>query len=179
MSLLNLIAVAGYCLTASACTCGLILAFVRRRSLTEKFCWFGCAITFFALAIIRSLELEDIARVALRQVVLDADMYTQRSTFQAPLALLLLFGLCLAVWMALKIWRSMQPGTSARLIFIATTATLGFVPLFALRILSYHAIDAVLYFGPIRPNWVIDGVLTGTVLICAYLYCSRRFRSRR
>ena len=56
---------------------------------------------------------------------------------------------------------------------------LAFLPLYALRLVSLHDVDKVLYSGGIlRPNWLLDIGLSLTVAGAAFAY-RRAYRKAR
>jgi hypothetical protein len=64
-----------------------------------------------------------------------------------------------------------------RLLAIALLATAGFLPLYAVRLISWHATDQLLYGGGIHLNWVIDLGLTSIVAGAALLFIFRSSRA--
>lgn len=134
--------------------------------------WVGVAAAFLGLAAARVTSFEDVFREDARAILRESGRYASRQDIQIPLAVLLsLAGAALAV----LAWKSL-PRTmlgASGLVWISRWATLGFVPLMCARLVSLHAIDRVLYAGPIRLNWIIDIGLTLACASAATLYLVR------
>ena len=150
------IAMAIYLAVALACTAAALGA--RRRSAhdAEVFGWFGCAAFFIGLAALRLFEVEERTRAALRLLARTAGAYDGRAAVQLPLTVMTLAALLLA---ALFIRRVLRRGNSTRAgwaLRLALLGAAGFIPLHFLRIISWHATDALLYGGGVHLNWLID-----------------------
>lgn len=132
--------------------------------------WLACAGWFAAMGISRLLSLEELVRDALRGSLVDAQLYAERSTLQAPILAVLLVGL-----LGLGLWAMYRgpirfEGTGQRLIWLSRIGVAGLALLVVLRVLSLHFVDKILYSGPVRLNWVTDGSMTLLVGACAVLY---------
>jgi len=83
------------------------------------------------------------------------DHYAERRAFQSAIVAAILFvGAMLAGWRYYRVVRMIRGRRN-----IATTIARGCalaMILLALRLISLHAIDAMLYAGPVRLNWIID-----------------------
>ncbi|APE27343.1 hypothetical protein [Aurantiacibacter gangjinensis] len=113
---------------------------------------------------------EDRIRDALRAWAYAADIYQGREGLQTVFVLLFVVTAVLALAMVWRLWRRKRHSPDQALPCLANCALLGFAPLYALRIVSLHVTDMLLYTGPIRLNWVIDLSLTGISLACALLF---------
>ena len=150
------IAMVIYLAVALACSAAALGA--RRRSAhdAEVFGWFGCGTFFIGLAALRFFEVEERTRAALRLLARAAGAYDGRAAVQLPLAVMTLAALLLA---ALFIRRVLRKGNSTRASWslrLALLGAAGFIPLYSLRIISWHATDALLYGGRVHLNWLID-----------------------
>jgi hypothetical protein len=168
-------AVTAYGLTALACllAMGRATRRGRGRGLAELRHWAGCAAFFVALATARIFDVEERGRSTLRALAQDANLYANRWSWQAPLAAIATLGAIVLLALAIRTF----PGAKSKkrlAIWISRQAVLAFVTLFAMRMISLHAIDSLLYAGPIRLNWLLDGGLTLTVLIAAVVYALGR-----
>lgn len=148
------------------------------RSRSHSAHWIIVAIGFAGLMLIRIGELEVAARRWLRGSLESGGLYAERWEFQAPLAGIAICASAALTVYAVRAW----PGPhsrSALLVWISRLALLGFVPLFGLRLVSLHTTDQLLYAGPVRLNWVIDGGLTLASLAAAGLYVANLRRRGR
>lgn len=163
--MLSWAAAALYLLTATACA-GAGWAVSRRRFPVDRTAWWliGALFTFFAA--IRLTGADALAGATLRAFMMRSGEYDLRRSFQAPLAAaLVLFGFAVTVGV-LYYWRSWS-ARFGRHLTRALVASAAMLLLVAFRSLSFHAIDALLYAGPIHPNWAIDLGLTAIVAWCA------------
>lgn len=116
--------------------------------------WIAIAVFFALLAAARLANLEELWRDELRDWLRASGSYENRRTFQAPLtvglALLAVAGL---TWLLMK-WRKAERRRTKALI-VAAFGVAAMTSLVALRSVSLHAFDAMLY-GPLKLNWVGD-----------------------
>lgn len=121
------------------------------------------------LIAIRLLGLEDVLREHLRDLLRDADAYQDRRALQAAASvvggLLAVLGFAVACRQMLKRPRDF----GGNLVLIAECLAAGMVALIGVRIVSLHAIDALLY-GSLKLNWFLDLGCAGAVAICAIVY---------
>lgn len=159
-------------LTAYAAACALcLLAAGRtvRRGLPRLHAvhWLAGAALMAGLSLMRMFNLEETIKQALRNRLLASGEYEVRWELQGPaaaLALVLAAGLLAYLLRAAR--RDWAHSWLAAL-RLADLAMAGFAALIAFRFISYHPVDLVLYFGPVRPNWVLDGLFTVTLAACA------------
>ena len=161
--------IAVYCFTAALC--GWAYAAGRAREFGKA--WLAAAAFFLALAAIRLLDGEEILRQTLRESLETFGNYSDRQILQVPLATIVIV---MTLWLAkaaLDIWRERHGSRHEFLVRIAHLAMLGFLPLYALRLISWHPIDSFLYAEPVHPNWLIDGGLTAVVALAAIISARR------
>ncbi|MFC3100240.1 hypothetical protein [Altererythrobacter lauratis] len=143
--------------------------------------WLVVAAAFGIFVVLRLAGVEEILRDHMRDMLRSGGVYDERRDIQKPLAALAFVVVGAMGWLALRSW----PGTRSRsriCIWIACWATAGFAPLYTLRILSLHAVDVLLYRGPVRLNWVLDGalsVLAGGAAVAYVVFILRGARRRR
>jgi multidrug transporter EmrE-like cation transporter len=179
-SLFSLFATATYLLVAGLCA----QAFVTGRRLDQmnrqSLWWAVFAVLFVLLAALRLSGLEEYVRNETRSILRKDGIYEMRRDVQAPLSVIAI--LCCTALVALMV-RShlrMRVGTPYRIIAYARFAAACLCGLVVLRVISFHAIDALLY-GPLKLNWVIDIGSSLVIGLCAYRFGRIRQlpRSRR
>lgn len=125
--------------------------------------WAGVAACFLGLAAWRLLEGESWIQALARNAAHAAGDYDRRRDWQGPLvAMALLFGAPALAWIA---WQARQVPT----ILWSRLATLGLLAYSALRALSFHPVDALIYagIGRLHINHGIDLGLCAVVAACA------------
>ena len=132
--------------------------------------WIGIALLFVVLAASRLLDAENHLHAGLRLWLAGEGEYGARRSVQAPLAAIVLgIGGLSAIAIILR-----SPGrrssVAERAVRWASRSAAAMVGLVALRVVSFHATDALLY-KPLRLNWIIDLGLTLIVAVCAWRYC--------
>lgn len=150
------------------------LALHARRKLPyppARLHWAGVAACFAALAAWRLAEGEALIQEIARNAAHASGDYDRRREWQGPLvALAILAGAPAFAWIAWQA-RHVPPVMWSRL------ATLGLLAYSALRAVSFHPVDVVIYagIGRLHLNHVIDLGLCAVVAACA-LYRPRRAR---
>lgn len=136
----------------------------------DRLTWVALAVLFAAMIAVRAGDLENIVRDALRGMIAARDSYGERRIYQGVVA-----GLCVAaalgaVWLATRGGAKRREGTW---IWLAAgrLAGIGFVTLAALRMVSLHQIDALLY-GPLHANRILDPGFALVVAASAWRYRS-------
>ncbi|MEP5576127.1 MAG: hypothetical protein ABJP48_06735 [Erythrobacter sp.] len=131
--------------------------------------WQFLAVFFICLVAMRIGGAEDILRATLREYLIAEEAYADRRAWQVPIVLLILaLGAGLLMRALFRISKSAPKGMD-----LATTGA-GFAALLmslliALRIVSLHSLDALLY-GPLKINWFVDIGCAIAVMGCAILY---------
>lgn len=121
--------------------------------------WWTVAVLFAGLAAWRAAGGEALAQGFARDLVLDAGNYALRREWQAPLvALAALAG---AACMA---WAFVAPRTDPN-VYWSRLAAIGLLAYSAVRLVSLHSVDAILYasVGPFHVNHFMDLGLTAVV----------------
>ena len=141
--------------------------------------WGVAVVLFVVLIAVRSLDVEEHIRAGLRTMLAMEGEYRQRSEIQMPLIAVALLGVLVAVLLAMRKWAKWPKARPDRQLFVAYAGMLGFIPLFTLRLISLHAMDALLYKGPLRLNWLLDGGFSLLVGGAAYFYVAELRRGAR
>lgn len=144
----------------------------RRFGLSHRHvrCWGAAVVLFMALIVLRLVDVEDHVRDLLRGLLTYEGEYGHRRAVQRPLVVAVLLAVMAMALLAMWKWAKWPSRRLDRLVFVAQAGMLGFIPLFALRIISFHAMDVLLYKGPIRLNWLLDGGFSLLVGGAAVLY---------
>ncbi|ANY19430.1 hypothetical protein A6F68_00904 [Tsuneonella dongtanensis] len=166
--MLSALAVIFYWATATACVVAARKAIATHRPRRMSAAWMTLAALFVALGLARAFEVEAAVTQWLRLAARTDGAYETRSAWQAPLAVVVAIIASLTALGLLSQRRRMR-GRAERLMWWASMAGAGMVWLSMLRIVSFHAIDRLLYAKPIHLNWIIDLGLTGIVLASAVL----------
>lgn len=181
MSLPILVAIAVYFIVALLCLSAALAGALSRRPVRQPRRWLACAAFFGLLAFVRLLDVENRTRETLRAISRGMGEYEDRGTVQVPLVgVTLILALALAI-LAGRSWMRRRSSRSDRLLLLGQMAVLGFLPLYALRIISLHQVDRILYGGSLRLNWTLDLGLAALAAGSAMLYVQhcRRFPRRR
>ena len=129
--------------------------------------WLAIAALFVGLAIWRLADAEQRLQDRMRAMLVDSGEYAGRWDMQAIVFIALLVAGLLACFWTVRIW---QAHRSYRMVSSAASLTLlGFT---AIRLLSFHPIDRLLYsgIGPFRLNYLVEGIL-----ILAVWYGARQY----
>ena len=172
MSLASQIAAVAYVIVLLGCLKAAHAARLYNRGARHMRGWLFIAIFTLVLLLARLVDAEDLMRESLREVANSVGRYESRRIWQPPLALLVFLSLGAVGVLARRLWLGGPPSVTGRRLRIAQAATALFAPLYALRILSLHAIDAFLYFGPLHPNWLLEAGLLLTILYNTLRYAS-------
>jgi len=163
-----LAAIALYLLTAGAC----LWAAIHAPPRAPRLGWLVISLFFVALGAWRLAGTEEIVRAALRDALLTRGEYGVRESVQRPLAAALLLGATsMAVWAALR-WRALGRHPARRALFWAQCGATAMAGLVAVRVVSLHATDTLLFSGP-HLNRVIDPALALFVLVQAWLFARK------
>jgi hypothetical protein len=125
--------------------------------------WLAVAACFAVLAAIRLANADQALHDHVRDWAESSGIYGERHDLQIPLTLAGLTGLFgVFVWLTLRAWPLER-------VVIARTAALVLALLALMRMVSLHAVDALLYraIGPVHVNYVLDIGLTFVVIAMA------------
>jgi hypothetical protein len=177
LSPFNMIAVGLYLLAALGCVIGLLTAMRYRQAGWHLRVWLSVAALFIALAALRGLGIEDMWQGELRTMLRAEGTYQDRREFQRPLAAIVIaFAGSAAFLWAYRGFRNVR-GRRNVAVMVAGASAFTMIALVALRLISLHPVDALLY-GPIKLNWIIDMGSSLAVLGAAGYYI-RLVGSRR
>jgi hypothetical protein len=177
LSPFNMIAVGLYLLVALGCVTGLLTAMRYRQAGWHLRVWLSVAALFIALAALRGLGIEDMWQGELRTMLRAEGTYQDRREFQRPLAAIVIaFAGSAAFLWAYRGFRNVR-GRRNVAVMVAGASAFTMIALVALRLISLHPVDALLY-GPIKLNWIIDMGSSLAVLGAAGYYI-RLVGSRR
>lgn len=127
---------------------------------------------FAALIASRLFGLEEAVQHSLRAALRERGNYDARRPLQALLAVLVIGVVVLGGGFAALRTGQLLRGQRDRAVAAGLAATGAIVVLIALRIISLHAIDRLLY-GPLKLNWLGD-VGASVIVLFAALYYWRR-----
>ncbi len=169
-STLSLLAAVLYLVVATAAAAAAVEAFRHRQVAWHLIVWGIIAAFFIGLALARIYGLEDLLREDLRMMLYAERTYEERRTLQKPLfAFVFVIAASMVGGLVYFLARGVQGRRNvASLVAIACTGGLLFLA--ALRLVSLHSVDALLY-GPVKINWFADLGMTIAVLACAVRYC--------
>jgi hypothetical protein len=167
VAMMTWLAVTAYLATAMACGGAALSAARPPRGVNHAMAWAGIAALFLALAAIRATDADSLAGAAMRALLTSEGDYGARQKIQAPFAsTVILVGFAFVA--AGVYYRPALLRRYGRRLFRALAASAAMIGLVALRAVSLHATDAMLYAGPVHPNWIVDLGLTAAVAINAW-----------
>ena len=177
LSPFNIIAVGLYLLVALAGVVALLTAMRYRQAGWHIRMWLFAAALFVALAALRGLGIEDFWQGELRSMLRAEGTYQDRREFQRPLAAIVVAfaGIVAFLW-AYRGFRNVR-GRRNVAVMVAGASAFAMIALVALRLISLHPVDALLY-GPLKLNWIID-MGSSLVVLGAAGYYTRLVSSRR
>lgn len=168
-SLISLTAAGAYFFALLACLTAAAIALRQRQQIWHMRIWVIIAALYLGFAVVRAYGLEEAFRDELRAGLRGTAAYSERGGVQRPLSAAVI-GLALgigSVWLV-SLCRKVR-GRRNLAVIIAGASAGGHFCLLALRLISLHQIDAVLY-GPLKLNWILDVGATLTVLAAAFVY---------
>ncbi|MEE4200891.1 hypothetical protein [Erythrobacter sp.] len=144
--------------------------------------WLMLALFFAALMLLRAFDVEETIRSYLRDQMRAEGSFEARSALQTPLVVVLIMGLTIGGLAAIRNFRR-HAGSRRNLALAAGWAgALFMLCVIALRMVSLHAVDRLLY-GPLKLNWVGDIgaslIVFGAAIYYAMLLRGHFARSRR
>jgi uncharacterized membrane protein len=181
MSVMSLLALLVYGVVIFSAFAAAVMALRRGDRPGDLPHWIAAAAIFTGLALMRLLDGEERFRELARGMIQVAGRYEDRAILQLPLALVVLTAIIGLAWLFFRQWRRTRHGSRARLVLLSRFALLGLVPLYALRLVSLHQVDRLFYSGPVRLNWVLEGLICLAVGLTAgvYAWSKRRVPSSR
>lgn len=158
-----------YTIVLAACAWAAFTAARLRQPRRHWIVWGGIAAAFALLAVFRITGFEELLRETFRSELRAEGSYDQRRSLQRPLAVAVIYTVGgLFAWAAWRQWRAAR-GRRNLALLAGSAGLVAMVMLLALRIVSLHQIDRLLY-GPIKLNWIIDIGASLAVLVAAVLY---------
>ncbi|MGB7369956.1 hypothetical protein [Erythrobacter sp.] len=141
--------------------------------------WIALALLFVALALLRFFALEEGFRDLIREAMRQDGSYSNRRRMQEIAAAIAISAIAIAA--GIFAFRQRRGpwlrGRRNRAVSAASVAGAALMALLGLRLISLHAIDALLY-GPLKLNWFAD--IGASLLVAgAALYYTWRVRSAR
>lgn len=170
MSIASLLGLGIYGIVVLACLRAATFAYQSPGKLGDAIHWAALSFVFVGLAALRLANGEDRLREFARGSIKAAGSYSERSDLQMPLAIAALMAFFVVCWIFARKWRSLPSGSRARLVLAARLGMFGIIALYALRLISLHSTDQLLYSGPIRLNWLLEFAFCLIVGISAALY---------
>lgn len=168
-SMLSLVASGLYASVVLACLAAAFTARGSRQLHGHVWTWLLLALFFALLVALRLLDIEEIVRNGLREAMRADGSYGARRGFQTPIvaAILAIAGTGGLV-LLYRLSRNVK-GRRNKARTVAMVAALAMLFLMTLRMISLHAVDALLY-GPIKINWLVDLGSSLTVMLGALYY---------
>lgn len=117
--------------------------------------WFSIAGLFVILALNRILVIEDRFDEYLRDVARESGAYEGRTAWQGPLSVIAILLVLLVVTILARNWARSRGDKRRQALGVAQLAAFAMLGLIALRLISFHPIDSLLY-GGLRLNWWFD-----------------------
>ncbi|EAQ28205.1 hypothetical protein NAP1_11438 [Erythrobacter sp. NAP1] len=160
------------CLYAVVITASL-LAFIEARKARQRplhgQIWIAIAVIFTLLIASRLLLIEDAVRADLREALRASQIFAARREMQGPFVAGALL-LCLAVGFGGAYFTMRKIiGRRDRAVAIAAASCAVMLVIVAMRIISLHAMDSLLY-GPLKLNWVGDLGASAAIIGAASFY---------
>jgi hypothetical protein len=168
-SILNLAASGIYGCVVMMCLAAALTAHRSRQMPRHVWTWLLLALFFAALVALRLFEVEEAVRDSLRAAMRAEGSYDQRRDIQRPIVAAIIVLACASTLGLLYRTTRIVRGRRNVARVAALVAALAMLVLMTLRMISLHAIDALLY-GPVKLNWVIDLGASLAVLGAAAYY---------
>lgn len=169
VSSLSLVAASVYALVVFACGIAGLTATQHAQQKWHRIAWLLLFLLFVVLIALRVFGLEDWLRDSMRAAARASDNYGERRRIQRPVvaAVITLAAGSGFAWLYLLAKNGRGRRNIAAMLALAAGAAM--VGLVALRIISLHFVDALLY-GPLKLNWVGDLSLTAIIGGAALYY---------
>lgn len=168
-SLFSLIAAAFYIVVAGAAAMAMARANALQQVAWHKLGWLAIATLFVIFAVMRIFAVEELVRNDLRITLYNQGSYELRRSLQGPLfAAVFIIAAITAAGLFYFTARGVR-GRRNIAVLTAVGCTGGMLFLAALRLVSLHSVDQLLY-GPLKLNWLADLGLSLAVLAFALRY---------
>lgn len=150
-----------------------VLAWANPRNGSEKASqsrsgWLAVAGLFVLLALSRILVIEDRFDEYLRDLARESGAYEGRTAWQGPLSVAAILLVLLVVPILARNWARSRGDKRTQALGIAQLAAFAMLGLIALRLISFHPVDSLLY-GGLRLNWWLDVGLSLLVGFAAWI----------
>lgn len=174
--MLSLIAAGLYALVAACCVLAARASIKHRQMSWHSRGWILVAVLFIVLAVFRVVGIEEMLRADLRLALHVEGAYEERRTFQRPVvAAIIMIGSAMAGWWIFRVARAVKGRRNIAAVLAFSNAAL-MIFLLVLRLVSLHAVDAIL-FGPAKINWIVD--IGSSLIVMASAMVYRRVVSER
>lgn len=168
-SILSLGAAGIYLLVMVATACAASTAVRHRQQPWHMRGWITLTILFAILFASRIFDAEALLRDALRGYLRLEGVYSERGEWQRPVAaVVIVLAATAGFWGFIRFGRRIR-GRRNIAVMSAIFSGLAMLTLVALRIVSLHPVDALLY-GPFKLNWFADIGLSGVIGLAAITY---------
>ena len=178
LSILSLVAAGVYAIVAVTCLMALLGARRTGQPSWHARAWGLLALLFVLLLTMRITGIEEMLRDSARAFLRSEGAFEERRDFQRVIVVgLLLAGTALGFWLFYR--ASKKAGRIFdKVVQAASGAGLVMVGLIALRLISLHAVDRLLY-GALKLNWVTDIGMSVVVLSAGayYIWLMRGLRN--
>ncbi|BDI59494.1 hypothetical protein [Qipengyuania nanhaisediminis] len=177
-SALSLFAAFFYAAVAGASIHAGRIAVQSRQARWHRSVFFAIAVLFAFLIAWRVLAVEDILREVMREQLRGEMVYDGRREMQRLIASAIIVLVALGGFALVFRIRASLRGRRNQIAVAAAGGSAAMVLLIALRLVSFHWIDAALY-GPLKLNWFIDLGLGLAIMVAALAYTKVVRRARR
>ena len=168
-SILSLGAAGLYAVVLCTCLFAALTAGQNRQPFAHARTWVMVALMFGVLALMRIVNAEDMLRNILRDLLRSEGGYAGRRDVQRIFVIAAMIGFAgLFLFGLWKQWRAAHGRRNVAL-FAAYAAVAIMLFVMALRIISLHQVDWVLY-GPAKLNWFLDIGASLAVLAASIVY---------
>ncbi|QUL37676.1 hypothetical protein [Erythrobacter sp. JK5] len=168
-SIFSLIAAGIYALVVLSAAAASLTALAKRQPARFWRGWAAIALLFAGLIAMRVLDLEAIWRDDMREWLRATHAYQSRRAIQGPIAAaILIVAAAAALLGGAKVLQSAS-GRRSFALRLGQAASLALMCLIALRLVSFSALDSLL-FGPLKLNWIADLGATLFVGFAALFY---------
>lgn len=175
-TILNLLASALYLIVACAALYARVTAATSFQPDWNRRIWFGVVVFFLALVAWRLFAVEDLIRTEMREILRGGSAYDGRRDFQSAIAAAILGLLAVAAFTMLYRVRRLLRGRRNVVSVAAVIGSGAMLMLIALRLVSFHWVDVILY-GYLKVNWLADlGISIG--IAWGALYYVKLVRTR-